>query len=139
MRALGESALLVVLQNMTGANTMTTLHRLFGDAGIPDSVVNAGPTTFSAIVNSSDNFDFSSAFNKPHGGGFQAYLDFDGDGAINSLDNLQFRSRFKDAEVACLIGLGVVAMAVGAHSWNCMVSSLPWGICNNRSVPPTHV
>jgi len=40
-----------------------------------------------------DILAFRAAFNKP-AGGYQPFLDFNGDGAINTADNLQFRSGF---------------------------------------------
>jgi hypothetical protein len=49
---------------------------------------------FAAILNTADNLAFRNAFNKPAGDGYQAFLDFNGDGVINSGDNLQFRTRF---------------------------------------------
>jgi hypothetical protein len=79
--------------NATTANNLTVFHRLFGDTGTPDQT-GTGPINFSAVVNSLDNIDFRNAFNKPVGGGYQPYLDFDGDGNINSQDNLAFRTRF---------------------------------------------
>ena len=51
-------------------------------------------TDFEAVVNTGDNLAFRAAFNKPAGGGYQPFLDFNGDGIINTADNLQFRSRF---------------------------------------------
>ena len=54
-------------------------------------------TDFEAVVNTGDNLAFRAAFNKPAGGGYQPFLDFNGDGIINTADNLQFRSRFNKA------------------------------------------
>ena len=45
----------------------------------------------------SDNFAFRGAFNKPAGGGYLAYLDFDGNGVINTGDNFELRGRFNKA------------------------------------------
>jgi hypothetical protein len=77
------------------ANQTTTFHRLFGDTNAAATPAGGTPgTDFEAIVNTGDNLAFRNAFNKPAGGGYQAFLDFNGDGVINSGDNLQFRNRF---------------------------------------------
>lgn len=79
-------------------NSKTTFHRLIGDTNTPDTPSGGTPgTDFAAILNTGDNLNFRTAFNKPVGGGYQAFLDFNGDGIINSLDNLQFRKRFNKA------------------------------------------
>jgi hypothetical protein len=77
------------------ANSTTTFHRLYGDTdapGTPSGGIQG--VDFAAVVNTGDNLAFRNAFNKPAGGGYQTYLDFNGDGVINSGDNLQFRNRF---------------------------------------------
>jgi hypothetical protein len=74
------------------ANSTTTFHRIFGDTNAPAG--GPGGNNFLATVNSGDNLQFRNAFNKPVGGGYLAYLDFNGDGLINTGDNLQFRNRF---------------------------------------------
>jgi hypothetical protein len=77
------------------ANQTTTFHRLFGDTNPAATPAGGTPgTDFEAIDNTGDNLAFRNAFNKPAGGGYQAFLDFNGDGVINSGDNLQFRNRF---------------------------------------------
>jgi len=77
------------------ANQTMTFHRLYGDTGPPSTPAGGTPgSDFSAVLNSGDNLAFRAAFNKPAGGGYQPFLDFNGDGIINSADNLQFRSRF---------------------------------------------
>jgi hypothetical protein len=77
------------------ASSLTTFHRLSGDTGAPDTPGGGTPgVDFSAVVNTADNLAFRSAFNRPAGGGYLAYLDFNGDGVVNTADNLQFRSRF---------------------------------------------
>jgi len=76
----------------------TTFYRLFGDANTAATPVGGtAGVDFEAIVNGADNLAFRNAFNKPVGSGYQASLDFDGDGFINTSDNLQFRSRFNKA------------------------------------------
>ena len=47
-----------------------------------------------SILAGNDNLAFRGAFNKPVGGGYVPFLDFNGDGQINSADNLAFRGRF---------------------------------------------
>jgi hypothetical protein len=80
--------------NMAGVQTKT-FHRLFGDTGDPSTPAGGAPgIDFEAVVNSGDNLAFRNAFNKPAGGGYQAFFDFNGDGVINTGDNLQFRNRF---------------------------------------------
>jgi outer membrane protein assembly factor BamB len=79
--------------NMAGDFT-NTFHRLYGDTNAPTATPNAGGADFTSIVNTGDNLVFRGAFNKPVGGGYQPFLDFNGDGVINSGDNLQFRTRF---------------------------------------------
>jgi hypothetical protein len=77
------------------ANFTTTFHRLFGDTGAPATPAGGTPgTDFEAVINTGDNLAFRAAFNKPAGGGYQPFLDFNGDGLINTTDNLQFRNRF---------------------------------------------
>jgi len=80
--------------NAGTTNSVTVIHRLYGDTGVPDSTVVGGVTNYSSVVNSLDNIDFRTAFNKPVGSGYVPYLDFDGSGAINSNDNIAFRTRF---------------------------------------------
>jgi hypothetical protein len=72
------------------ANSTTVFHRLFGDT----NAAAANGNDFTAILAGNDNLAFRGAFNKPVGGGYVAFLDFNGDGAINSGDNLAFRGRF---------------------------------------------
>jgi hypothetical protein len=77
------------------ANRTTTVHRLFGDANLPSTPTGGTPgTDYQALVNTGDNLTFRAAFNKPAGGGYQPFLDFNGDGIIHTADNLQFRRRF---------------------------------------------
>ena len=64
---------------------------------------------FAAVVNTGDNLDFRNAFNKPSGGGYQAYFDFEGDGAITSLDNLRIPHPIQQARRG-----GCNRMALGA-------------------------
>jgi len=76
------------------ANRTTTFHRLFGDTDPPATPIGGTTgTDYQALVNTGDNLAFRAAFSKPASGGYQPFLDFNGDGIINSLDNLQFRSR----------------------------------------------
>ena len=80
------------------ADRTTTFHRLFGDTGLPSTPTGGTPgTDYQALINTGDNLTFRAAFNKPGGGGYQPFLDFNGDGIINTADNLQFRSRFNKA------------------------------------------
>jgi hypothetical protein len=80
------------------ANRTTTFHRLFGDTGAPTTPTGGTPgTDYQALVNTGDNLAFRAAFGKPSSGGYQPFLDFNGDGIINSGDNLPFRSRFNKA------------------------------------------
>lgn len=72
------------------ANFTNTFHRLFGDTNVPTQT----GADVASTINTLDNLAFRGAFNKPAGGGYLAYLDYNGDGQINSGDNLQFRSRF---------------------------------------------
>jgi len=72
------------------ANSTTVFHRLFGDTNPPAQ----SGSDFTAILAGNDNLAFRGAFNKPVGGGYVPYLDFNGDGNINSGDNLAFRARF---------------------------------------------
>jgi len=72
------------------ANSTTVFHRLFGDTNA--SAVSG--SNFTAILAGNDNLAFRGAFNKPVGGGYLPYMDFNGDGNINSADNLAFRTRF---------------------------------------------
>jgi hypothetical protein len=83
--------------NMT-ANRTYTFHRLFADNALPITPDGGTPgTDFMAINNTGDNLAMRSAFNKPIDAGYQAFLDFNGDGVINTVDNLQFRLRFNKA------------------------------------------
>jgi len=72
------------------ANSTTVFHRLFGDTNAPA----ASGNDFTAVLAGNDNLAFRGAFNKPVGGGYVPFLDFNGDGNINSGDNLAFRARF---------------------------------------------
>jgi hypothetical protein len=77
------------------ANRTTTFHRLYGDTGLPSTPTGGtSGTDYQALVNTGDNLTFRAAFNKPAGGGYQPFLDINGDRIINTADNLQFRSRF---------------------------------------------
>jgi autotransporter-associated beta strand protein len=71
-------------------NSTTTFHRLFGDL---DSPLPAGDGSVSTLVNTGDNIEFRTAFNRP-APDYKAYLDFDGSGIINTGDNIAFRDRF---------------------------------------------
>ena len=66
-----------------GGDSVTQLHRLFGDSdGDRD-------------VDSLDLFKVFTAFGKPASDpGFLAYFDFDGDGDVDSLDLFRFYQRF---------------------------------------------
>jgi hypothetical protein len=80
--------------------TTTAFHRLFGDTNLPETP--AGGTAgvdFSAVINTGDNFVFRNAFNKPVGGGYLPYMDFDGSQTINTGDNFELRNRFNKALV----------------------------------------
>ena len=47
------------------ANSTTTFHRLFGDTGAPTTPTGGTPgTDFEAVVNTADNLQFRSRFNK---------------------------------------------------------------------------
>jgi fibronectin-binding autotransporter adhesin len=71
-------------------NSTTTFHRLFGDL---DSPAAAPDGSVSTVVNTGDNIEFRTAFNRP-APDYKAYLDFDGSGIINTGDNIAFRDRF---------------------------------------------
>jgi hypothetical protein len=71
---------------------------MFGDNALPITPDGGTPgADFMATNNTGDNLAMRSAFNKPVGAGYQAFLDFNGDGVINTIDNLQFRIRFNKA------------------------------------------
>lgn len=56
------------------ANATTTFHRLFGDSNAATTPIGGTPgTDFQAIVNTSDNLAFRSAFNNPLN--YQAFFD----------------------------------------------------------------
>jgi hypothetical protein len=78
------------------ASSTTTFHRLFGDTNAPETPPGGVPgLDFFAIVNADDNLMLRGAFN--NAATYNASLDFNGDGVINSGDNLQFRKRFGKA------------------------------------------
>jgi hypothetical protein len=74
------------------ANWTTTFHRLYGDADAPTATAGPSGTSYAALVLTSDNLQYRSAFNNVPG--YQSFFDFDGDGTINTGDNLEFRNRF---------------------------------------------
>jgi hypothetical protein len=79
------------------ANALYTFHRLYGDTDAPSTP--GGGTAgvdYQAIVNTGDNIEFRTAFNRP-APDYKPYLDFDGSGLINTGDNIEFRSRFNQA------------------------------------------
>jgi hypothetical protein len=79
-----------------GADRVTTFHRFYGDNDLPDEVpLGLFGSDFEAMVLTRDNLLFRPTVNRP--ANYKAYLDFNGDGAINSFDNLQFRTRFNKA------------------------------------------
>jgi hypothetical protein len=80
---------------VNGARTITTtFFRLFGDTDDPQMTVGGdNSVAWSAVVNTGDNFQFRSSFNRP-APDYRAWLDFDGDGIINTGDNFEFRKRF---------------------------------------------
>jgi hypothetical protein len=71
------------------SNTTATLHRLFGDTNPPETSSGG----FLAAVDNQDKQALSNAFNRL-GAEYKPYLDFDGNGAIGSADNFEFRGRF---------------------------------------------
>ena len=81
------------------ANSTNTFHSLFGDTNAPETPNGGlpGKDFLAAVISTGDNLLFRGAFNKPVGGGYLAFLDFNGDGVISSADNLQFRNRFNKA------------------------------------------
>jgi hypothetical protein len=83
--------------NLAGGDSTTTFHRLFGDTDPPSTAPGGPPVLFTALVNTGDNLAFRDAFNRPVGGGYQSFLDVNGDGIINTGDNLEFRNRFNRA------------------------------------------
>jgi hypothetical protein len=84
--------------SMNGTQTKT-FHRLYGDTDAPSTTPGGTPGVdfTAAVLSTGDNLAFRNAFNKPAGAGYVPFLDFNGDGIVNSADNLQFRSRFNKA------------------------------------------
>jgi len=74
-------------------NYTTTFYRLFGST-TGESTPEGGTagTDFSARITSLDNLRFRQAFNND--ANYLPYFDFNGNGAIDSGDNLAFRTRF---------------------------------------------
>ena len=73
------------------ANSTTAFHRLFSDV---DGATNVGSID-TTTVNTDDNAGaggFRAAFN--NAANYKSWFDFNGDGVINTADNLQFRNRF---------------------------------------------
>jgi len=74
-------------------NYSTTFYRLFGSTGGANTPVGGtAGIDFSARITSLDNFRFRQAFN--NNANYLPYFDFNGNGAIDSGDNLAFRTRF---------------------------------------------
>jgi len=74
-------------------NYTTTFYRLFGSSDAATTPVGGAPgTDFSARITSLDNLRFRRAFN--NNANYLPYFDFNGNGAIDSGDNLAFRTRF---------------------------------------------
>lgn len=74
---------------ITSDNYYHAFHVLFGDTDAPVDTPNGDGTTHHwAQVNTADKAIFDQAFGQP--ANYDACLDYDGSGAINSADNLQF-------------------------------------------------
>ncbi len=65
---------------------------LFGDTTGEEPTPGGGSTSMMLSVSTGDNFSFRGALNHPDG--YRPDLDYEGDGVINTGDNLEFRSRF---------------------------------------------
>ena len=71
---------------------ITTFHRLFGDSSGDSNP--AGPTHLT-VIDTADNggpLGFRASFNTP--ANYRPYYDVNGDGVVETTDNLQFRNRF---------------------------------------------
>ena len=68
------------------ADSVTVFHRLFGDTDAPASLPGPNGIDFNARIASIDNLAMVTTFNHP--ASYNRILDFNGDGTVNSGDNL---------------------------------------------------